>query len=337
MLARYCDAKCQAAAWIDHQAFCQAPPTSEEIDARHVMGKRIASASGHKEMGFSPSLEVTLASGRKLTIFSGLRPPFDLSELPDDFTFMMPTHDMLPDLFDETIHLKVYLRHWLTEVAGESERPPNPRYVASLTKSVKKWSRNLERLYSRVDVHVSDNSALEREEGSPEAVKIFNNFMADIKLLVVYRYVHEGVKVFGLLDIPEKTPLDYKDAMLDSVIADNEGALVQKLFFTMRLPAFTERIGRLAVRRSRSLQCHNCNEMDGLHLQWCTGCRAVKYCSKACQRESWRARHKSECKTMSAAATTTETAALGSATWLEQFPVQLENFNAALESLNIKF
>lgn len=31
-------------------------------------------------------------------------------------------------------------------------------------------------------------------------------------------------------------------------------------------------------------------------VNWCTGCRKVKYCSPACQRKAWKAVHKRECK-----------------------------------------
>lgn len=37
----------------------------------------------------------------------------------------------------------------------------------------------------------------------------------------------------------------------------------------------------------------------------CTGCRRVKYCSRACQRESWKRTHKHECKLYQKASLTT--------------------------------
>jgi hypothetical protein len=35
---------------------------------------------------------------------------------------------------------------------------------------------------------------------------------------------------------------------------------------------------------------------QALKVNWCTGCRKVKYCSKRCQSQSWKGGHKQECK-----------------------------------------
>ncbi|KAK5166907.1 uncharacterized protein LTR77_007636 [Saxophila tyrrhenica] len=39
---------------------------------------------------------------------------------------------------------------------------------------------------------------------------------------------------------------------------------------------------------------------QALKDNWCTGCKKVKYCSKACQSKAWKAIHKQECKKLSA-------------------------------------
>ncbi|KZF23795.1 SET domain-containing protein [Xylona heveae TC161] len=38
------------------------------------------------------------------------------------------------------------------------------------------------------------------------------------------------------------------------------------------------------------------SRLEGVKLKQCTGCRTVAYCGKACQTESWKTRHKYECK-----------------------------------------
>ena len=42
--------------------------------------------------------------------------------------------------------------------------------------------------------------------------------------------------------------------------------------------------------------CGGCGLREGLgNLQWCAGCRTVKYCSTACQKKHWKTGHKREC------------------------------------------
>jgi hypothetical protein len=288
-LARYCDAKCQAQAWTTHKALCQPPPSQEKIDRNHERAMNTVSKLKMEALADAdiPPLEITLECGRQVTIFSGVSLPFDLSELPGDFSFFMPMHDLLPDLFDDCFMLKVNLCNWLKHI-GCIMNDQNAAWVKSVTKSVKKWSRNLERLFSRVNVQLSDDNAFFNDmTGQPEAVKIYEAFMCDILLLVAHRYVHEGAEMFGLLNLPGDTKYIKADT-----------------FFKLRLPVFNERIGYLAAHRSYTMACHNCRNVhpSGAGLQYCAGCHVVKYCSKACQRASWREQHKKECKIMAAVA-----------------------------------
>ena len=62
---------------------------------------------------------------------------------------------------------------------------------------------------------------------------------------------------------------------------------------------------QLAVRRSRALairRCANalCTNLSGvseakLPAKWCSGCKAVRYCSVECSRAAWRSEHRLAC------------------------------------------
>ena len=41
--------------------------------------------------------------------------------------------------------------------------------------------------------------------------------------------------------------------------------------------------------------CYECGKTVGVHLDACTVCHMVSYCSRSCRRENWRKGHKDEC------------------------------------------
>jgi hypothetical protein len=292
MLARYCNTKGQAAAWTVHGQMCTAPPSKEFTKGCRKLGKLLNTSKVTNEGSW---LELTLASGRKVTTQSGVCPTFDISELRDDCKLMMPADMILPDLFSEQFKLYVSLPHWLQTVAMMSKedlRRKDSKWIVSVKNSVKKWSKSLERLYSRY------------RTGMPEAVKLYENFVQDILLLIAYRYVYgEASNVFGCLDLPAEKQLEMKAA--DA----KELAPAQVPMFILRMHPFTAKIGQLAVARMTMLECGSCNKVvnykvdNNVRLQLCNGCRSVKYCSVACQRKMW-PQHKAACKAAALKAST---------------------------------
>jgi hypothetical protein len=180
---------------------------------------------------------------------------------------MMMAPELLPDLIKEKVGMHVKLSHWLgyVEAAGDATSF-YVRNLSAVTANVKKWGGNLERLFSR------------RRSGMPEAEKMWTGFITDAFFLIAHRYMHDALPVFCLVD--PKTPL----AMTK---------LARKNFI-LRLPPYTENVGRLTVRRYASMICDNCRKCD-VTLRWCDGCKGVKYCSPACQRQAW-TQHKPVCK-----------------------------------------
>ena len=50
---------------------------------------------------------------------------------------------------------------------------------------------------------------------------------------------------------------------------------------------------------ARAILCGSCGttQQEGEKYNQCGGCKKVRYCSKACQREHWRGGHRKACKT----------------------------------------
>lgn len=61
----------------------------------------------------------------------------------------------------------------------------------------------------------------------------------------------------------------------------------------------------MQLKLKSELNCHACNKsaetakQEGGKLTICSGCKGVSYCSKACQREHWKAGHRHECTSSS--------------------------------------
>lgn len=82
---------------------------------------------------------------------------------------------------------------------------------------------------------------------------------------------------------------DYLDRLMD-VYGDEPGAVNARV-----LQGYKERVAREMLHK-RLAQDAQADEADCGQLMKCASCKTALYCSKDCQREHWRAGHKSKCK-----------------------------------------